>query len=118
MRPGTDKGGGTFELSRRGLRDAGLGNRSGSADTSWAMPALTRHGNRRPNPPAPRRFRAWRGSNAADDLICSVLRLVIAARAGCAVSSEVRPDLETMSFLHELGAIAAAGGDIRERVFA
>jgi hypothetical protein len=27
-------------------------------------------------------------------------------------------DLETMSFLHELGEIAAAGGDIRARVFA
>ena len=53
---------------------------------------------------------------AADDLICSILRLVLAARAGCAVSSEVRPDLETMSFLHELGAVA--GGDIRERLFA
>jgi hypothetical protein len=56
---------------------------------------------------------------AADDLICSILRLVLAVRSGgCAVSSEVLPDLETISFLHELGDIAGAGGDIRERVFA
>jgi hypothetical protein len=56
---------------------------------------------------------------AADDLIDSILRLVLAVRrGGCAVSSEVRPDLETMTFLHELGDIAASGGDIRERVFA
>jgi hypothetical protein len=30
----------------------------------------------------------------------------------------LRADFETMSFLHELGEIAAAGGDIRARVFA
>jgi hypothetical protein len=29
----------------------------------------------------------------------------------------VRPDLETMDFLHELGEIAAVGGDIRARLF-
>jgi hypothetical protein len=34
------------------------------------------------------------------------------------MSSELRADFETMSFLHELGEIAAAGGDIRARVFA
>ena len=56
---------------------------------------------------------------AADDLICSILRLVLAVRSGgCVVSSEARPDFETMSFLHELGDIVAAGRDIRERVFA
>jgi hypothetical protein len=55
---------------------------------------------------------------AADDLICSILRLALAFRAsGCSASSEVRPDLETINFLHELGEIAAAGGDIREHVF-
>ena len=56
---------------------------------------------------------------AADDLILAILRLVIAFRStgfrGC---SESHPDIETMSFLYELGEIAAAGGDIRSRVFA
>jgi hypothetical protein len=56
---------------------------------------------------------------AADDLICSILRLVMALRSsGFSVSSEARPDFETMNFLWELGEIAAAGGDIRVRVFA
>jgi hypothetical protein len=56
---------------------------------------------------------------AADDLICSILRLVMAFRSsGFRATSEFRPDLETMSFLYELGEIAAAGGDIRSRVFA
>lgn len=56
---------------------------------------------------------------AADDLICSVLRLVMAFRStGFRASSEFRPDLETMNYLYELGEIAAAGGDIRSRVFA
>jgi hypothetical protein len=56
---------------------------------------------------------------AADDLICSILRLVMAFRStGFKASSEFRPDLETMNFLYELGEIAAAGGDIRSRVFA
>jgi hypothetical protein len=27
------------------------------------------------------------------------------------------PDLETLNFLHELGEIAAAGGDIRAHMF-
>jgi hypothetical protein len=56
---------------------------------------------------------------AADDLICSILRLVMAFRStGFRTTSEFPPDLETMSFLYELGEIAAAGGDIRPRVFA
>ena len=56
---------------------------------------------------------------AADDLVCSILRLVMAFRSGgFRTCSEFRPDLETMNFLHELGEIAAAGGDIRPRVFA
>ena len=56
---------------------------------------------------------------AADDLVCSILRLVMALRSsGFRACSEVRPDFETMNFLHELGEIAAAGGDIRARVFA
>jgi hypothetical protein len=56
---------------------------------------------------------------AADELICSILRLVMAFHStGFKACSEFRPDLETMSFLYELGEIAAAGGDIRSRVFA
>ena len=56
---------------------------------------------------------------AADDLVAALRRIALALRAsGCTVSSEVAPDLETLDFLHELGEIAAAGGDIRDRVFA
>lgn len=56
---------------------------------------------------------------AADDLVCSILRVVMAFHSsGFRACSEFRPDLETMSFLHELGEVAAAGGDIRARVFA
>jgi hypothetical protein len=55
---------------------------------------------------------------AADDLICRLLELVIAFRSsGWTVSCEVRPDLETIAFLYELGELAAAGGDIRACVF-
>jgi hypothetical protein len=55
---------------------------------------------------------------AADDLIGRLLGLVVAVRSsGFRASSEVWPDLVTMTFLHELGEIAAAGGDIRARVF-
>jgi hypothetical protein len=57
--------------------------------------------------------------DAADDLVSSILRLVTAFRAsGFKACGEFRPDLETMNFLHELGEVAAAGGDIRARVFA
>jgi hypothetical protein len=56
---------------------------------------------------------------AADELVSSILRLVMAFRStGFRASCEVRPDFEMMNFLHELGEIAAAGGDIRARVFA
>lgn len=56
---------------------------------------------------------------AADELIRRILELALVFRsAGCAASRELCPDLETMNFLHELAEIAAAGGDIRERVFA
>jgi hypothetical protein len=55
---------------------------------------------------------------AADDLIRSVLGLVRAVRSsGFKASPEAWPDLEAISFLYELGEIAAAGGDIRARVF-
>lgn len=56
---------------------------------------------------------------AADELIRRILELALAFRSsGCTASSEMRPDLETMNFLCELGEIAEAGGDIRARVFA
>jgi len=56
---------------------------------------------------------------AADDLILSILRLVFAFRStGFSACCESHPDIETMNFLYELGEIAAAGGDIRSRVFA
>jgi hypothetical protein len=56
---------------------------------------------------------------AADDLVCSILRYVLAFRAsGFSACIEFRPDLETVNLLYELGEIAAAGGDIRSRVFA
>jgi hypothetical protein len=55
---------------------------------------------------------------AADSLVFSVLGLVMALRSsgfkGC---SEFRLDLETMNYLYELGEVAAAGGDIRARIF-
>ena len=56
---------------------------------------------------------------AADELIRRILELALAVRSsGCAASRELCPDVEAMNFLHELAEIAAAGGDIRERVFA
>jgi hypothetical protein len=55
---------------------------------------------------------------AADDLIHRLLGLVMAVRSGGITGSgEVQPDRETVDFLYELGEIAAAGGDIRTRVF-
>ena len=100
----------------------GLGNEGNGADTSGTMPALTvtETGDR---------IRLHVGGlaygegaslqEAADDLICSILRLAIAFRStGCRATSEFPPDLEAMSFLYELGEIAAAGGDIRSHVFA
>ena len=55
---------------------------------------------------------------AADDLIQSLLGLALAVRSGgFTASREVLADLETMSYLAELGELAAAGGEIRSRVF-
>jgi hypothetical protein len=55
---------------------------------------------------------------AADDLMHKVLTLVLAVRSGgFTVSREVVPDLDMMSHLAELGEFAAAGGDIRSRLF-
>jgi hypothetical protein len=56
---------------------------------------------------------------AADDLLQRIVQVAFAfRRGGCTSSREVHPDLETLNFLHELGEIAAAGGDLRSRVFA
>jgi hypothetical protein len=56
---------------------------------------------------------------AADDLVQRLLTSVMAFRAsGIRPSLELAPpDLATMDFLYELGEIAAAGGDIRSRLF-
>ena len=55
---------------------------------------------------------------AGDDLIRRLLEVAMAFRAsGFRVPCELGPDLETMDFIYELGEIAAAGGDIRARVF-
>ena len=56
--------------------------------------------------------------DAADDLIRRLLGLVMALRSsGMKASCEVQPDLEMMDFLFQLGELAAAGGDVRARVF-
>ena len=56
---------------------------------------------------------------AADDLVRSVLALALAFRSGrLSCSREIPPDLETVKLLHELADVAAAGGDIRARLFA
>ena len=57
--------------------------------------------------------------DAADDLVQRLLTYVMALRAtGIRPSLELAPpDLATMDFLYQLGEIAAAGGDIRGRLF-
>jgi hypothetical protein len=56
---------------------------------------------------------------AADDLVHSVRKLALGFRTcGLSASREVRADLETMNLLYELADVAAAGGDIRARLFA
>jgi hypothetical protein len=57
---------------------------------------------------------------AADDLVARVLALVLAFRSsgiGPLPSEGPRPDLAMLEFLYELGELAAAGGDIRQRLF-
>ena len=57
--------------------------------------------------------------DAADDLVQRLLTYAIAIRAsGFRTSPELGPpDHTAMEFLYELGEIAAAGGDIRHRLF-
>lgn len=55
---------------------------------------------------------------AADDLIHSILGLLMAFRSsGFRVCPEACPDFETLDYLAQLGDVAASGGDIRELVF-
>ena len=56
---------------------------------------------------------------AADELVWKTLVAVMAFRSRGlgAFSTLCRPDLELVGFLWELDKIAAAGGDIRERLF-
>jgi hypothetical protein len=56
---------------------------------------------------------------AADDLVRRLLALAMSFRASGFRFSPEGPliDLRWFDFLYELGAIAARGGDIRERVF-
>lgn len=55
---------------------------------------------------------------AADDLVRVILNLALAVRAGgFRVSTELRPDLESMNLLHELAELAATGRDIRPAIF-
>jgi hypothetical protein len=74
--------------------------------------------------------RLWLGSyafgdgatlqEAADALVARLLSLALSFRspAGVRVSPELGPpDLRWFEFVYELGEIAAAGGDIRSRVF-
>jgi hypothetical protein len=58
---------------------------------------------------------------AADDLAARLLTLAFCVRSGSglAVSADGPAlDLRWLSFLHELGELAASGIDIRERLFA
>jgi hypothetical protein len=56
---------------------------------------------------------------AADELVRKMLVAVMALRSGGISGLGVvsRPDMALVIFLWELGEIAAAGGDIRERLF-
>jgi hypothetical protein len=74
--------------------------------------------------------RLWLGSltygegatlqEAADDLVARVLVLAMAFRSsgiGPIAAEGPQADLAMLDFLYELGEIAAAGGDIRQRLF-
>ena len=56
---------------------------------------------------------------AADELVWKMLVTVMAFRSRgiSGLSAVRRPDLGLVAFLWELGEIAAAGGDIRDRLF-
>jgi hypothetical protein len=56
---------------------------------------------------------------AADELVWKMLAAVMTLRSGGigGLGAVSRPDMAQVTFLWELGEIAAAGGDIRERLF-
>jgi len=56
---------------------------------------------------------------AADELVRKMLVTLLAFRASGVSGLGVarRPDMELVAFLWDVGEIAAAGGDIRERLF-
>ena len=56
---------------------------------------------------------------AADDLVLNVLNVIAAVRAsGLRIPGELGArDVRMLSFLHELGEVAARGEDIRDRLF-
>jgi hypothetical protein len=55
---------------------------------------------------------------AADDLVRRVLIIARSLRAGgLSAPREVAHDVAALSFLYELDEIAAAGGDVRTRLF-
>jgi hypothetical protein len=55
---------------------------------------------------------------AADELVCAVLRLAAAVRStGVSVGRELPADVVAFDYLDELGELAAAGVDIRSRLF-
>ena len=55
---------------------------------------------------------------AADMLVRRARELALAVQSGrWRAAREFCPDFETMNFLYELGEIAAAGGDLRARLF-
>jgi hypothetical protein len=103
------------------VKCTGSGNVSAYGRYTWTMPALTIN-------ELGGRVRLTLGGfahgegvslqEAADSLVFSILHLVMALRSsGFKACSEFRLDLETMNYLHELGEVAAAGGDIRARIF-
>ena len=56
---------------------------------------------------------------AADQLLARILDLALAFRStGFRACAELQPDFEVMDLLYEVGEIAAAGGDVRARLFA
>jgi hypothetical protein len=56
---------------------------------------------------------------AGDELVSRLLEIALSARrSGFHVPAELGPpDVRVLAFLHELGEIAARGGDIHDRVF-
>jgi hypothetical protein len=56
--------------------------------------------------------------DAADDLVARLLNFAMCFRSGFTISRELPPpDLRWLDFVYQLGEIAAAGGDIRDRLF-